>query len=63
MTRLEISKYRNITIYHDNKNKSTSEFGNCPDCYSPNNKIQWGWHGVYYDMICENGHQWKYNFS
>ncbi len=37
-------------------------YGKCPMCSCENSKIVFGWHGSYYDMICENGHQWKYTF-
>ena len=38
-------------------------FGKCPQCKCKHSKIQWGWHGVYYDMICKNGHSWTYKFN
>ena len=45
-------------VYLENNNKPLPKT-KCPKCHSLNNKIQWGWSGVYYDMICENGHLWK----
>ncbi len=44
--------------YLENKNKPLPNT-KCRKCLSKNNKIQWGWAGVYYDMICEYGHIWK----
>ena len=40
----------------------TEEFGKCPHCDEELSKIVWGWCGVYYDLICKNGHSWKYEF-
>ena len=37
-------------------------FGKCPKC-DGSSKIVWGWHGVYYDLICKNGHLWTFNFK
>ena len=37
------------------------KFGICPVCQSSHSKIMWGWAGVYYELICEKGHQRKYN--
>jgi len=48
--------------YSENSNAPTDAYGNCPICKSPNNKISWGWHGVYYDLVCENNHIWEYKF-
>jgi len=52
----------NRNIYSETTNPPTNAYGNCPQCKSPHNKIIWGWHGVYYDLVCENNHVWKYNF-
>ena len=41
----------------------TEIMGRCPKCKCDNSKIVWGWHGVYYDLVCENGHSWTYNFK
>jgi len=38
-------------------------YGKCPECGSSNSKITYGWDGVYYDMVCENGHLWIFCFK
>lgn len=35
----------------------------CPKCGAEKSKILWGWPGVYYDMVCSNGHDWTYEFK
>lgn len=37
--------------------------GKCPKCGSDKSKICWGWAGVYYDLVCENGHLRKINYA
>lgn len=50
--------------YDENRNKPlpVELCGPCPECGSEENKIQWGFHGVYYDLVCLNEHLWTYNF-
>lgn len=45
-----------------NKPVSAELYGKCPKCHTDRSKIMWGWHGIYYDMVCENGHDWTYYF-
>lgn len=51
-------KGSNITHYHKLKVGTVPDM-ECPICEGKS-KITWGWTGVYYDMVCENGHDWKY---
>jgi len=51
-----------MSAYDDIKSKPTDRFGACKECKSEKSKIIWGWPGVYYDMLCPNGHLWTYNF-
>ena len=44
-------------------NKPTDIFGICSKCQSGNIKIVYGWHGVYYDLICKNNHNLHYSFK
>jgi len=52
-------------IFEENKNDPipVDLVGRCTECGSEKNKIQWGWHGAYYDLVCENDHIWTYVFS
>ena len=63
MSKLEKRRRKDIAVYITNNNKPTDQFGKCPKCQTPDNKIQWGWTGVYYNMICKNGHYWTYSFN
>lgn len=38
------------------------EYGPCHECGFPKSKILYGWHGVYYDLMCPRGHVWTYHF-
>ena len=49
--------------FESNENKEIDRFGDCPECGANKSKIVWGWHGVYYDMECPNGHVWTYGFK
>jgi len=44
------------------QNAPTDQFGPCPFCSVEQSRIIWGWHGVYYDMVCMDGHTWTYYF-
>lgn len=46
----------------EHRNKPTDQFGECPKCGVEESRIMWGWHGVYYDLVCVNGHEWTYKF-
>lgn len=41
----------------------TEIVGYCPKCKTDNSKIIWGWDGIYYDLICSNGHFWTCKFK
>lgn len=43
-------------------NQPTSRYGPCPECGDESSLIVWGWHGIYYDLQCKNGHDWTYTF-
>lgn len=46
----------------ENQNAPIDKFGPCPKCGATLSKIVWGWHGVYYDVVCSDGHLWTYQF-
>ena len=55
---------KRIKYYNEwpNKPLPPGTFGNCPICQTKELKIIWGWQGVYYDLLCKNGHDFTYNF-
>jgi hypothetical protein len=55
----------NTETYKNNPNKPVlmEKFGKCPICNCEFSKIMWGWNNIYYDMLCENGHEWTYKFD
>jgi hypothetical protein len=56
---------RNVALYRKTKSKPVpvDKFGKCPKCRAEKSKIFWGWDEMYYDLICENGHYWSYDFK
>ncbi len=48
--------------YNAIKSEATNKFGKCPKCNSEKSKIFRGLLGIYFSMICPNGHDWIYTF-
>lgn len=48
--------------YNAIKLEATDKYGKCPKCNSKKSKIFRGLPGIYFSMICPNGHDWIYTF-